>query len=223
MTRTQKTGLVGVAAALLLPAAWLWYDEASGARAARRARSDDAEIRLDAIEDLRGRDTTVAKDALVHLARDSDPRVAAAALRALGEASGEGDRLLAVMSNGAAGRAAAEAAAALAAQGPEHRDAIMRMLMDDPDAEARAGAARGLGRLRDRAALPALLEALDDPDPEVRVRAATAIGKIVIVRFPYDARSPRPQRLRQIESIRRTLASAGVLGAARALPVAREP
>lgn len=219
----MRKWLVIALVVVLSAVGWLWYDEASGARAARLARSDDPEVRLEAVGELRGRETDVATKALARLTGDDDPRVASAAIRALGGTAVESSLLLAIMTDGSSGRIRGEAAAALADGGAEHRDAIIRVLREDPDDEARAGAARGLGRLRDRAALPALVDALDDRDGDVRVRAAAAIAKTTIARFPYDARAPRSQRLKQAESIRRQLAAAGMLGGAKTRTTAKGP
>jgi hypothetical protein len=76
-------------------------------------------------------------------------------------------------------------------------------LADDPAPDIRAAAARGLSRLKSEEAIPELLDALDDDDINVRTWAITGLNNTLVgVRFPYDARAPRPERLKQIESIR---------------------
>jgi len=78
-------------------------------------------------------------------------------------------------------------------QRPQQRARIMRYISDlaltdlapdlrpalsAPTAEERAGAARALGRLRDRAAEPLLRPLVDDPVPDVRQAAALALDNL---------------------------------------------
>jgi len=51
-------------------------------------------------------------------------------------------------------------------------------LLGDPEAAAREGAARYLGRQRSRLAVPHLIRLLRDPEPAVRRSAALALGAI---------------------------------------------
>ncbi len=81
-------------------------------------------------------------------------------------------------------------------------------LSDDPSPKVRQAAARGLGQLRDRRSIPALMDALDDEDLNVRVWAITALHNTLNgeIRFPYKASNPREQRLLQIDNIRVVMA-----------------
>lgn len=81
-------------------------------------------------------------------------------------------------------------------------------LSDDPSPKVRQAAARGLGQLRDRRSIPALMDALDDEDLNVRVWAITALHNTLNgeIRFPYKASGPREQRLLQIDNIRVVMA-----------------
>jgi HEAT repeat protein len=69
-------------------------------------------------------------------------------------------------------------------------DALIRMLASPSFAgsrsSVRASAAQALGRLGDRSAGPALMQALDDPDDRIRFYAADAL-----VELPYIAAGPR--------------------------------
>jgi quinoprotein glucose dehydrogenase len=56
--------------------------------------------------------------------------------------------------------------------------AILAKLLDDPDAEVRAQAAKGLGDLRIASAYDALVQKLRDPAPRVRFFAAQSLGKL---------------------------------------------
>ena len=88
------------------------------------------------------------------------------------------------------------AAAAALGECPEVDVRVLtRAMLSDSDAQARAGAAKGLARRRDKATLPQLVQALEDPDPRVRLWAITAIRRITAFHFKYDAaRAPEQQR-----------------------------
>ncbi len=195
---------------------WLWYEHGYGGRAARLANSPRAEERLAAVGKLRGLGGDLARRTLYRLSGDPDRRVAAAAVRALGERKDRRNQELLerIVVEGKSGGARGEAAAALAAHAPADRALLVKTMRSDPDPRARAGAALGLARSRDRASLPDLLAALDDPDARVRIRAITAIHRILIFRFPYQADQPRDVRRAQMDVIRSTLASHGLLGEA---------
>lgn len=64
--------------------------------------------------------------------------------------------------------------------GREHKQpaATLLKLLDDPDAEVRAQAAKGLGDLKSAAAYAALVRKLEDPAPRVQFFAAQSLGKL---------------------------------------------
>ncbi|MBL6974961.1 MAG: HEAT repeat domain-containing protein [Deltaproteobacteria bacterium] len=55
--------------------------------------------------------------------------------------------------------------------------ALIRSLLEDPDAPTRANAARALGHTGGKGAVEALRKALDDPDTWVRLRSVSALKK----------------------------------------------
>jgi quinoprotein glucose dehydrogenase len=79
-------------------------------------------------------------------------------------------------------------------------------LLDDPDAEVRAQAAKVLGELR--AGLHPLIARLDDPQPRVRFMAAIALGKLA----KKDAFGPLVEMLRKNADADAFLRHAGVMG-----------
>jgi HEAT repeat protein len=82
--------------------------------------------------------------------------------------------------------------------------------VDDP--AVRAGAARGLRRLKDDAAIPELLEALNDPDKNVRMWAISAIRALVPGKaWPFHAEAPASTRAKEIANIRYWLKRYGKL------------
>lgn len=65
----------------------------------------------------------------------------------------------------------------LNACGPPARPDYWMKKLTDEDPGLRAMAARALGEIRDRGAIPALIGALRDRSPEVRIAAAQALGR----------------------------------------------
>jgi len=211
----MKLNVSVIAAVVLLlgagAAGWYWYEY--GGRAARRARSEDPAERLAAIRELRGNDSALAVETCRRLSRDPDLRVALQAVRALGDAGGPdaAEALAGILGAATRGAVRGEAAAALGLCAGTDPAPLAATLRADPDARARAGAARGLARLRSRAALPALLDALErDDDAGVRRIAILAIQKVLGVRFPYDVSAPPGRRAEQARSIRRLLLREGI-------------
>jgi HEAT repeat protein len=197
-------------------AAWMWYARSSGRGDARQSRSAGADDRLQAIDRLAERHSGAARDTLTRLTKDPDPQAALSAVRAMGGAPQEYRQTLVEVASGhSQGLVRGEAAAALGnyvgPQRGEHLRLLTTMLTSDGDAEARAGAARGLARLAELKTLPQLVQALRDPDQRVRVQAITAIGQITATRFPYRAELPPQQQERTIRDIENHLRSRGLL------------
>jgi len=212
--RAERTGLtkpvillIAGLAALAAAGGWLWYWDGYGGRAARLARSPNRADRIQAIHELRGKAGGLARTALMGLVDDADEEIARWAVRALGTRRAQANRRLLeeILSSARPAPVRAEAADALGGYSQAGGKLLAGLLREDPDASIRAGAARGLGRLGDKAALPALLDGLDDPDPKVRNRCHTAIYRILKVRFPFDPQAPPARRRRQADSIRAML------------------
>jgi quinoprotein glucose dehydrogenase len=87
-------------------------------------------------------------------------------------------------------------------------------LLDDPDAEVRAQAAKALGELR--AGLHPLVARLDDPNPRVRFMAAIALGKL----GKEDAVGPLVEMIRKNGDADPFLRHAGVMGLTGSAPAA---
>ena len=83
-------------------------------------------------------------------------------------------------------------------------------LLDDPDAEVRAQAARVLGDGRAAAAGDALIARLKDSSPRVRYHAALALGKLK----PARAQGPLIEMIRENDDRDRLLRHAGVMALA---------
>lgn len=192
----------------------LWLLDAGGEGASDLAKSADPRDRQQAVERLRGRGSDAARRTLRLLSRDPDKWVAVRAIRALGEDRSEANRkALAEMAadRGLSGRARGEAAATLGNFKDADTAVLTQMLAGDPNAEARAGAAKGLVRMRNPKAIPELVAALEDPDERVRIWAITAIHKMIARRFPYDAKLPPERQRHEIDRIKDYLRRCGAL------------
>jgi len=200
----MKQSIVILAAGLVVVlalAAALGYWYGYGGRAARLAESTDPQQRRQAIRELRGKSNALALRVLRRLADDGDAGVAVQAVQALGEA-GDGEALLAVLKAGPTGTVRGEAAAALGLCKGTDVDLLGKALRDDPAPEARAGAAKGLARLRDVASLKYLVDALKtDGDPRVLTLCLLAVQKTIVVRFRYDVNADANTRARQAAAI----------------------
>lgn len=93
--------------------------------------------------------------------------------------------------------------------------AALKGLLGDPHAELRAQAARALGELRWRPAVPALAELLADPSPRVRSLAAIALGRIGDGRA-YEALLGLARSCDGSDRVLRHAAIQGLAGCARA-------
>jgi len=203
-------GVILVAAVLVI----VWQAGAFGDSTATLARSANVEDRRAAIKQLGKRGGSGASEMLSKLAKDSDPWTARYAVRALGEhqTNTNQDLLTRMVTDKGLSKAARSKAAATLGKFKDADPAVLtRALVDDQDAEVRAGAAKGLARLEMPKTIPQLSKALEDPSPEVRLWAITAIHRMIVRTYPYDARKPPETQQEVIERIRKYLKQCGVL------------
>lgn len=201
-----------VALGLLLWGAHTLYGR--GADALALAKSPQRRDRLRAIDMLRGDGSSDARQALARLARDRDRRVAITAVWAIGEYGDEtsGKTLAGVLTDKTLdAKVRAEAAVMLGSCRGGGLSVLTDALIGDEAGQVRAGAASGLGRLRDVKALPALVDALEDRDVEVRRAAIDSIHKMVAHHSRFDPERPPGTQRPHIERIREILRKAGLL------------
>jgi HEAT repeat protein len=171
--------------------------------------SPDPEKRLEAIIQLSGSTDEESVSTLIRLARDPEPHVAIAAVKAIGAAPKSShvalQRILARPDNSPPVRAEAVAALGKCPKTNVEVTVLTKVLATDTDPQVRAGAARGLARRRDGTAMKELVAALEDPDARVRLWAVTAISRTTALRFDYDARIPPEQQQDKIRIIKETL------------------
>jgi hypothetical protein len=215
---SESKKLVGVAigfvAAIAVVAGLLWYLHSRDGAAQELAGSSDPNDRGRAAERLRGRRSDAALRTLRSLSKDKDKWVAIKAVRAIGDdrSAYARDALVEILQDKEANASArGEAASTLGKFKDADPQVLTHALTSDPAPEARAGAAKGLRRMRKPETIPQLVQALEDGDPRVRTWAITAIHKMIARRFPYDARkSPQAQR-QEINRIKAYLRSVRAL------------
>ncbi|GAH31375.1 unnamed protein product, partial [marine sediment metagenome] len=164
MKVTTRHILVAAVLAALLVAVVIVYCPGSGGD----PNSSDPEKRLAAVAELRGKTDQASLEALRRLSDDSEPRVAVAAVNAISSGSGKSSRILKEILAGSGGGPARGAAAAALGRCKDVDGGILADALTDKDPIVRAGAAKGLARRREGAALPDLVAALEDPDARVR-------------------------------------------------------
>jgi len=198
---------------LIVGAGGYWLHTGLGS-AGKLADSADPEDRIRAAAQLASKDSPAARKALRRLSRDSNRYVAIRAVWTIGERRTRASRDLLgeiARDRGAHSAARHEAAAALGKFKDADPGILTELLTVEADAEVRAGAAKGLLRMRNPKTLPELVRALEDPDRRVRLWAITAIHKMIARRFPYDAKLPPDKQRHEIERIKAYLRKAGVL------------
>jgi len=162
--------------------------------------------RLAAIAELRGSTDEKAVSTLHRLSRDPVPLVAVAAVKAIGAAPESNHQTLKqILTESDSGAVRGEAAAELGKCKQVKTEILTEVMRTDKDPQARAGAARGLSRRRDRGALEQLVAALEDGDPRVRLWAITAISRTTAMRFDYDAGKSPEQQQDKISVIKKIL------------------
>ena len=171
-------------------------------------KSSDMHERLTAINDLIGSRDQGVLDTLGELAGDAEPRVAKAAIRAIGSRGDEAGRLKLeqIAAKSKIGELRGAAAAELGNFTKTDYRLLTDILLKDKDPKARAGAAKGLKRLHNHAALGLLVEALSDTDADTRCNAHEAIGATTAIRFKFDALASPETRDEQIAEIKNKLA-----------------
>jgi HEAT repeat protein len=199
---------------LVAVAAACWYWGAYGAWAARLAESDDRDQRLRAIRELRGKHSALAVDVFRRLSGDPDETVAVQAVQALGDAGTEQCRgiLQEILQQHQRGKLRGEAAAALGLYPQTDPHLLGERLLNDPDGDARIGAAKGLARLRRREGVKYLVAALErDRDPRMPRVAIVALRRILIVEFFYQPDADPATRKHQLDAIKQSLRNAKLL------------
>jgi HEAT repeat protein len=201
----------GFAVFVLAVSVLLWYVAQGVGAAEDLAGSSDPNDRKQAVERLRGKKSVAARRVLSALSKDTDKWVAIRAVRTLSENRGADSRDLLekiVQDRSYNPSARGEAAAELGKFKNVDPALLTRALIGDTNAETRAGAAKGLTRLRKP---ETLVKALEDKDARVRIWAITGIHKMIARRFPYDARKPPHTQRQEILRIRQYLKSCNVL------------
>ena len=202
MRPRQIAGLVALVVVLVVITIVCWPDGGD-------PNSPDPAMRMQAITRLSGRTDTESVTTLIRLTGDPKPHVAIAAVKAIGDAPKSShvplQKILARPDTSPPVRAEVAAALGNCPKANVKITVLTEILAQDADPQVRAGAARGLARRRDKAALKELVAALEDPDARVRLWAVTAIGRTTALRFVYDARVPPEQQRDKIRIIKETL------------------
>jgi HEAT repeat protein len=214
--RVRPTLVVAAVACVVAMAAfWGWNRCRAGGDLAALAKSKNPEDRVQAARRLAEQEGSTERGLLALLAEDGDRTVAVQAIESLGRHTTDENRaLLTRLLIEKRGSVEAQAAAASALGRFKGMDPapLVQALNTRQEAVVRAGAAQGLVRLRDANSIPALVKALEDGDSRVRIWAITAIHKMIVRRFPYDARKAPAAQRDVIRQIRDYLRSCGVAG-----------
>ena len=172
-------------------------------------KSSDLHERLKAVSQLADRSDDESFEIVVELTDDPELRVARSAVRIIAsrltKASEAKLKDIAVESKRGALRGAA--AAGLGYYKDTDCRLLTGMLLNDKDPAARAGAAKGLARLGDRAAIGDVLKAMADPDLAVRQNSYEALGKLTARWFMFSPADAEQTRDAQLKKIRRLIVS----------------
>jgi hypothetical protein len=194
---------------------WVWDRHRGGGDLGDLARSSRLTDRLQAAGDLARRDSDAARKRIARMVEDADVAVAVQAVESLGVHPRPEDRAIlerVLTERRRPPEVQAAAAATLGGYPDGDPTVLMDALRTHDQPIVRAGAAQGLTRLGDARSVPALSRALEDGDARVRIWAISAIHKMVLRRFPYDARRDPSEQREVIERIRDYLRSCGVQG-----------
>ncbi|HUU22753.1 MAG TPA: HEAT repeat domain-containing protein [Phycisphaerae bacterium] len=209
MNRKNWIVLSGCLLGALLVCLVLMWTTDPDRKAARLARSDDPDDRIQAVEMLRGSGGDDARETLAALAKDKSLKVSLAAAAALGASQDESfvGPLRGLVAGAGDPKVRGRAAAGLGRYKSSTTDELVKLLRGDKDAPVRAGAAEGLSQKRDKAAIePLLLAMADDPDLAVRKWAAEALYKTVGMRSFYNPNDSLPQRRAMVARFRSEVA-----------------
>jgi HEAT repeat protein len=169
--------------------------------------SSDMNERLIVVSEKVGSSDKEDLDILVKLAGDAELRVAKAAIRAIGSRSDEASRLELerIATKNENGELRGTAAAEVGKFQKTDYRLLTGILLDDKDPKARRGAARGLKRLHNAAAMKSLVKALGDTDCDTRRNSFEAIGAATAIRLQFNAMASLDTRNKQIAEIKRRL------------------
>lgn len=199
--RLKTVLIVGAVAVACVAGLAYWL---SSRASASGLDSPDPAKRLKAVEEIGQQKTESACQTLRPFVRDADVRVAVEAVRRIGEMGTEsGRKVLIEVVNAPSiqGKVRGEAAAALGKDKAVDPQLLTGSLRTETDPQVRAGAAKGLARLRERTTVPDLFKGLSDPDPQVRIWCVTAISNIAGIRFDYQAHEPPATQTDKIQFI----------------------
>ncbi|MDP6545603.1 MAG: HEAT repeat domain-containing protein [Phycisphaerae bacterium] len=202
MTPILRVGLI-ILVVMGVGVAWVYWPSHAD------PKSSDMHERLTAVTELVGSSGSASLDTLGDLAGDAELRVALAAVRAIGSRRDEASRLKLkhIATKNKNGVLRGTAAAELGRFEKTDYRLLTGILLNDESPKARSGAARGLKRLHNSAALGALVKALTDPDPDTRRNVYEAIGSATAIRFRFDASAEPETQAENIAGIKRRLAS----------------
>jgi HEAT repeat protein len=170
--------------------------------------SPDMNERLTAVSELVASTDQGALDTLTGLTGDAESRVAISAIRAIGSRHDNASRLqlMQIVAKNKNGVLRGTAAAELGNFEKTDYKTLVDILRNDKDPIVRACAARGLKRLHNAAAVPALVEALGDSDADVRGLAFEAIGRCTGRWFKFNPNASPAARAKAIDAIKKELA-----------------
>ena len=189
MTPILKVGLITIVALIVGLVVQWWPSRAD-------PKSPDMHVRLAAVSELVCSSGQASLDTLGELVGDTEPRVAIAAIRAIGSRRDEESRLKLehIATKNKNGVLRGMAAAELGDFKKTDYRLLTDILLNDKSPDARAGAARGLKGLRNLAAVDSLVKALTDPYAGTRRNAYEAIGATTAGSFTFNpAASPETQ------------------------------
>jgi len=200
MTPILKVGLITIVALVVGLVVQWWPSRAD-------PKSPDMYVRLTAVSELIGSSDQDSLDTLGEFVGDTELRVARAAIRAIGSRRDEASRLKLgqIVATNKSGMLRGTAAAELGDFKKTDYRLLTDILLNDKSPEVRAGAARGLKRLRNSASLDSLIKALTDPHPETRRNAFEAIGAVTRMYFRFDATASPEVRAKHIAGIKKQL------------------
>jgi len=184
-----------------------------GGDAAGRLASGDQEERLAAISELQRDGSPDAADTLAKYITDSDAKVAARALYALGrlEDPRHAPAIKKTLQDNRPELREAAVYALARSNGRKEPGPVIDVLEKDDSPSVRAAAATALGQAHAWDSMPKLVEALRDPSIQVRRNAINAIIRMIGIDPLYNASDPPDKReaaIRKIQAIYPTMAEA---------------